>query len=57
MAALEAHTSQFETTHGIDEGDGATHDAFRRRVADKLTVMAGPHGPEHAEAYKLIADL
>ncbi|MCP5025090.1 MAG: PIG-L family deacetylase [Actinomycetia bacterium] len=57
VAALEAHASQFETTHGIDEGNGATRAAFRQRVADKLTVMAGQHGPEHAEAYKLITDL
>ncbi len=57
VAALEAHASQFETTHGIDENDSSTRHGFRQRVAAKLTVMAGGHGPEHAEAYKLITNL
>ena len=59
-AALEAHRSQFETTHFhlLDEG-GATDEleAFRARERDKLAEMGALAGVPLGEAFKRISTL
>ena len=58
IAALEAHLSQFETTMYISADDpGPERERFRRRILDELTEAGAAAGVEHAERYKLIADL
>ena len=57
IAALEAHRSQFETTHFYRLADGDPRDEFRRRERQKLVDAATPFGEEMGEAFHLITDL
>ena len=55
LAALEAHTSQFESTM-----HATTHDqlaAFRERISDRLAMLGAPLGLGAAELFKRIDDL
>jgi LmbE family N-acetylglucosaminyl deacetylase len=56
LAALEAHTSQMETTHFYRAGEGDPLEAFRRRQTDKLRAVGDWAGVPLAEAYHLIVD-
>lgn len=55
LAALEAHTSQFEST--MLAVDDAELDAFRGRIRDRLAGLGAPHGAGAAELFKLIDDI
>ena len=58
IAALEAHESQFETTMDISADDAGPERArFRRRILDELVAAADDLDVDHAERFKLIADL
>jgi LmbE family N-acetylglucosaminyl deacetylase len=60
LAALEAHTSQFRSTMGIerDAPDAADQvDRFRRRVLDRLATFGRRGGVAYAEPFKRIDDL
>lgn len=55
LDALEAHTSQFESTmKAIDDDQLA---AFRARVRTRLEALGAPHGFGAAEIFKRIDDL
>ncbi len=55
LHALEAHTSQFESTmHAADEADLET---FRTRIRARLAELGAPYGLRAAEVFKLITDL
>ncbi|MGH9133333.1 MAG: PIG-L deacetylase family protein, partial [Ilumatobacteraceae bacterium] len=55
IAALEAHTSQFESTmKAVDETELT---AFRDRVRTRLADLGRPHGIAAAEVFKLMTDL
>lgn len=58
IAALEAHRSQFETTHlyGLDDADDPLA-GFRRRERHKLVAAAAPFDRELGEAFHLIAEM
>jgi LmbE family N-acetylglucosaminyl deacetylase len=56
LAALEAHTSQMETTHFYRAGDGDPLGTFRRRQRDKLSGVGDWAGAPMAEAYHLMVD-
>lgn len=57
-AALEAHESQFETTHFHRLDDPSeTIAGFRRRERELLTAMAAPFGLPLGEAFHLMDDL
>jgi LmbE family N-acetylglucosaminyl deacetylase len=55
LAALQAHSSQFETTMGTTSAAGL--EPFRRRIADRLAALGEPHGMAAAEVFRLITDL
>ncbi len=55
LDALEAHTSQFESTMKAIDGDQLI--AFRSRVATRLASLGEPFGYDAAEIFKLITDL
>ncbi len=55
LAALEAHTSQFESTMGAVDDEGLVK--FRRRVRDRLAEHGRRIGVPAAEAFALISDL
>lgn len=55
LRALEAHTSQFETTMGTLDVEGLG--PFRRRVRDGLAEHGRRIGVEAAEAFALVRDL
>ena len=55
LDALEAHTSQFESTMKAIDGDQLT--AFRSRIATRLAGLGEPFGYDAAEIFKLITDL
>ena len=55
LDALEAHTSQFESTmKAVDVGQLV---AFRERIRSRLEGLGRPHGADAAELFKLIDDL
>ena len=55
LDALEAHTSQFESTmKAVDEDQLA---AFRARITERLAELGEPFGYSAAELFKVIADL
>ena len=55
LHALEAHTSQFESTmHAADEADLET---FRTRIRARLAELGAPYDVPAAEVFKLITDL
>lgn len=56
LAALEAHTSQMETTHFYKVGDGDPLDAFRSGQRARLEAAGALVGVAMAEAYHLIVD-
>ena len=56
LAALEAHTSQMETTHFYKVGDGDPLEGFRRGQRDRLAAAGALAGVPMAEAYHLIVD-
>jgi LmbE family N-acetylglucosaminyl deacetylase len=55
LAALEAHTSQFESTMKATDDDALA--AFRTRIRARLAGLGEPHGFGSAEVFKRIADL
>ncbi|MDX2382101.1 MAG: PIG-L deacetylase family protein [Acidimicrobiia bacterium] len=55
LAALEAHTSQFEST--MKATDDAELEAFRSRIRNRLAESGSPFGLGAAEVFKLIRDL
>lgn len=55
LAALEAHTSQFEST--MHAADHDQLDIFRAKIRDRLGGLGSSHGVASAEVFKLIADL
>jgi LmbE family N-acetylglucosaminyl deacetylase len=56
VAALLAHTSQFETTMGITTADASIErDAFAERVVTDLAAVGATTGLAHAEAYRKLA--
>ena len=55
LDALEAHTSQFESTMKAIDADQLT--AFRHRVSARLADLGEPFGYAAAEIFKLITDL
>ncbi len=55
LHALEAHTSQFESTMKAVDPDQV--DAFRQRIRDRLAELGAPHGVGAAEVFKRIGDL
>lgn len=60
LAALEAHTSQFRSTMGVDaDADDAAEQLgrFRRRVLDRLATFGRQAGFAYAEAFKRVDDL
>jgi LmbE family N-acetylglucosaminyl deacetylase len=58
IAALEAHTSQFETTMHISADDpGPERERFRRRILAELQAGAKGLDVDYAERFKLITDL
>jgi LmbE family N-acetylglucosaminyl deacetylase len=60
LAALFAHTSQFETTMHIgDDADAAAAETerFRARILDGLTAAGALGGVTHGESFKLISPL
>ena len=56
LAALEAHTSQMESTHFYRAGDGDQLETFRRRQRDKVSGVGEWAGVPMAEAFHLIVD-
>ena len=58
IAALLEHTSQFHTTMSLSEGHSGEPDdemeAFRTRIADRLTKNGEPEGFTFAETFKRI---
>jgi LmbE family N-acetylglucosaminyl deacetylase len=55
LVALEAHTSQFESTmHAVDD---AQLDAFRARISSRLTQLGTAYGLDAAEVFARIDDL
>ena len=55
LDALEAHTSQFESTmKAVDENQLG---AFRRRITDRLVGLGEPHGYGAAEVFARLDDL
>jgi LmbE family N-acetylglucosaminyl deacetylase len=55
LDALEAHTSQFESTmHAASDDD---LDGFRTTIRARLAELGQPHGIAAAEVFKLITDL
>lgn len=55
LAALEAHTSQFESTmHAVDQ---AQLQAFRERIRSRLAQLGEPYGVGAAELFARIDDL
>lgn len=56
--ALEAHESQWETTHlhRLDD-PGAGIEAFRKRERSKMALAAEPFGASLGESFKLITEL
>ncbi len=58
IAALEAHRSQFETTHFYRLADGDDpQTAFRSKERQKMTDAAAPFGAALGEAFHVISDL
>jgi LmbE family N-acetylglucosaminyl deacetylase len=63
VAALLCHTSQFVTTHGIDDpADEGQRAEFGRRIADQTaeaaaTAGVAEAGVRHAELYRAISEL
>jgi LmbE family N-acetylglucosaminyl deacetylase len=55
LDALEAHTSQFESTMKAVDDDQLV--AFRSRIATRLRGLGEPFGYAAAEVFKLITDL
>ena len=55
LAALEAHTSQFESTMKAVDDDQLVD--FRRRITARLAGLGAPFGYASAEVFKLITDL
>ena len=55
LHALEAHTSQFESTMKAIDTDQLT--AFRARIADRLAGLGATYGIGSAELFKRINDL
>ncbi|MCU1359727.1 MAG: hypothetical protein JWN99_1016 [Ilumatobacteraceae bacterium] len=55
LAALEAHTSQFESTMGA--GDESQLQPFRDRIRSRLAQLGRPHGFAAAELFRLMTDL
>jgi LmbE family N-acetylglucosaminyl deacetylase len=55
LHALEAHTSQFETTMHAASADELGH--FRTRIGDDLAALGATHGMAAAELFKRITDL
>ncbi|MEO6124050.1 MAG: PIG-L deacetylase family protein [Ilumatobacteraceae bacterium] len=55
LAALEAHTSQFESTMHATSDDQL--DAFRTRITRRLASLGAPFGLGAAEVFKRIDDL
>jgi LmbE family N-acetylglucosaminyl deacetylase len=55
LAALEAHTSQFEST--MHAASDAELDAFRAQIRVRLTELGAPFDMPAAEVFKLITDL
>lgn len=55
LRALEAHTSQFETTMGTLDAEGLG--PFRRRITTRLAEHGRRIGVEAAETFALITDL
>lgn len=55
LQALEAHTSQFESTMHVT--DAARLGTFREGLRSRLRDHGGPHGFAAAEIFKRIADL
>ena len=55
LAALEAHTSQFEST--MKAVDTAQLVAFRTRIRERLAALGEPHGLAAAELFARISDL
>ncbi len=55
LDALEAHTSQFESTMKAVDADQLA--AFRTRISDRLAGLGEPFGYRAAEVFKLISDL
>jgi LmbE family N-acetylglucosaminyl deacetylase len=55
LRALEAHTSQFETT--MRATDDTQLEPFRRRIRQRLAEHGAPHDFAAAEVFKLIKDL
>jgi len=55
LAALEAHTSQFESTMGA--ADESSLGPFRRRIRDRLADHGRRIGVAAAEAFALLTDL
>jgi len=55
LGALEAHTSQFESTMRALSDDQL--DAFRSRITERLAELGRGHSFPAAEVFKLIADL
>ena len=58
MDALLAHASQFRSTMNIeDPASTEQHDAFRRRIHDRLAEHGRPAGVTHGEAFHIITRL
>jgi LmbE family N-acetylglucosaminyl deacetylase len=55
--ALLAHTSQYESTMYITDGDRSQRDAFARRIVDELAAGGRMAGVEHAECFRRIDEL
>jgi LmbE family N-acetylglucosaminyl deacetylase len=55
LTALEAHTSQFESTMKAVDGDQLA--TFRTRITERLAGLGKPHGFAAAEVFKLIDSL
>jgi LmbE family N-acetylglucosaminyl deacetylase len=55
IEALEAHTSQFEST--MKARDDEQLRAFRDRVRGRLAELGRPHSVAAAEIFKLMTDL
>ncbi len=56
LAALEAHTTQMETTHFYKVGEGDPLELFRARQRQRLTDAGSVIGVPLAEPYHLIVD-
>lgn len=56
LAALEAHTSQMESTHFYRAGDGDPLEQFRQRQRAKLADAGAAAGAPLAQAFHLIVD-